>query len=59
MKQQLENVICIECGGVEVFQKGSLTESGKKGFLCRVCREVVVERRVEEKRIGDRKLLID
>lgn len=61
MSQNLEteNVVCIKCGIVNKVPKGHLTEAGKKEHLCRVCCEVVVERQVEERRKGDRKLLVD
>lgn len=54
-----EDVICVQCGKVSKVPAGHLTEAGKRNHRCRVCQESVVERRVEEKRIGNRKLLID
>jgi len=59
MSEQLEDVTCAKCGVVRKVQTGMLTEQGKKEYLCPVCREPVVERQIEQKRIGDRKLLLD
>ena len=58
--KETDGVKCKGCGTVFRFQKGHLTEEGKKDFLCHICtEEPVLERRIEQKRIGDRKLLID
>ena len=54
-----EQVRCIKCGVVEEFPFGCLTEYARQKHLCKVCRQVVVERAVEEAEIGDRSLLLD
>jgi len=54
-----EEVKCSECGAVESFPAGYLTEHGKANYLCRVCREKVLENRVVEKRKGGRILLTE
>jgi hypothetical protein len=59
MKDTLEDVTCAKCGTVRKVQAGMLTEQGKREYLCPVCREPVVERQIEQKRIGDKKLLLD
>lgn len=56
---EYEDVRCVKCGTVSSFQKGHLTEQGKREHRCRVCSEVVVERQIQEKRDDPRKLLID
>lgn len=58
-ENEREDVQCISCGLTIKYPKGHLTEEGKRKYLCHVCRESVLERRVEEKQIGNRKLLID
>jgi len=57
--QEYEDVECAKCHSVSKFIRGHLTEQGKSGFLCNVCREPVLERQVEEKRIGNRRLLTE
>jgi len=61
MNQELkrEDVRCVQCGAVTQMPTGHLTEEGKKNFLCHICREAVLERRIEKQRIGSRKLLVD
>ena len=56
---EYEDVKCVKCGAASRIPRGHLTEAGKRNHRCRVCQESVVERQIEEKRIGDRKLLID
>jgi hypothetical protein len=59
MEVHYEDVECVKCHSISKFIRGHLTEQGKSGFLCNICREPVLERQVEEKRIGNRRLLTE
>jgi len=61
-ERKSKEVKCAECGAVcafEVVSEGWVSGHPDSKFLCRACREVVLERRIEEKNLGNRKLLID
>lgn len=56
---KMEKVVCVQCSKECTYPVGFLTQEGKSKYLCDVCREEVLELRIERKRIGDRKLLLD
>jgi len=54
-----EVVVCTKCREGKQVPKGHLTEEQKRGYLCSACHEPVVERQVEERQKGNRKLLVE
>ena len=54
-----ETVVCNKCGKPVRYPIGYLTEQAKKKYECEVCREAVLENRVEKQQQGNRRLLVE
>jgi len=56
---EIEVFTCVKCGAKETYPKGYITEHAKNTFECRACREPVVERQVDIRNHGKKRLLVD
>lgn len=59
MSDDFVEVTCVQCGRVDSYPGGYLTEKAQREYRCSACREPVVERQVQERQVGDRKLLTE
>lgn len=57
-REGMESLTC-QCGIQEWFPIGFLSEQGKENFKCKACREIVLENKITQKSIGNRKLLTE
>ncbi len=58
--ETVEWVPCTGCSKKFSVSKGHLTEAGRAAFKCAICSsEKVLENRAEQRRIGNRQLLVE